>query len=224
MSGQGTRVILLGAPGAGKGTQSALLVQNLGVPHISSGDMFRAAKAAGTPMGLKAEQYMDAGELVPDDVTIGLIEERLQQPDAQGGYILDGFPRTAVQAEALNKLLARLGQRLDAVIKLTVPPDELLRRLTGRRVCPKCSANYHHDSAPPKVAGTCDRCGAKLQHRQDDSDATVAHRLEVYDKNTRPLIAYYEKMGLLHRIDGTQPIDVVHQAMVDAARSKVKTI
>jgi adenylate kinase len=224
MSGQGTRVILLGAPGAGKGTQSKLLVQNLGVPHISTGDMFRVAKAAGTPMGVVAKQYMDAGELVPDDVTIGLIEERLQQPDTQGGYILDGFPRTAVQAEALNKLLARLGQRLDAVIKLTVPQNELLRRLTGRRVCPNCGANYHHDSAPPKVAGVCDHCGAKVQHREDDSDATVAHRLEVYDKNTRPLIAYYEKMGLLHRIDGTQPIDVVHRAMVDAARSKVKTI
>jgi adenylate kinase len=218
MSGKDTRVILLGAPGAGKGTQSKLLAQNLGVPHIATGDMFRAAKAAGTSMGLRAKEYMDQGELVPDDVTIGVIEERLQAPDAQDGYILDGFPRTAVQAEALNKLLARLGQRLDAVLKLTVPQPELLRRLTGRRVCPNCGANYHLDSAPPKVAGVCDHCGATLQQRDDDSEATVAHRLDVYDKNTRPLIAYYEKMGLLHRIDGTQAIDAVHQALVEAAR------
>lgn len=209
-------MLLLGAPGAGKGTQAELLVKALGVPHIATGDMFRAAKAAGTPMGLLAKEYMEQGELVPDDVTIGLVEERLSQPDAAAGYILDGFPRTARQAAALDALLARLGQHLDAVVKLTVPREELLRRLTGRRVCPSCSQNYHIDFAPSGKADVCDRCGHALEQRQDDSEATVAHRLDVYHRSTRPLIAFYEKKGLLHRVDGTQPVEAVSAAVVAA--------
>jgi adenylate kinase len=219
MSTQGFRLLLLGAPGAGKGTQSELLTETFGVPHVATGDMFRAAKAAHTPMGVVATQYMDKGELVPDDVTIRLVEERLSQPDAAQGYILDGFPRTPKQAAALDDLLSRLGHHLDAVVKLTVPRDELLRRLTGRRICPHCTANYHMVFAPPKKDSVCDRCGHKLVHREDDSDATVAHRLDVYDASTRPLIAFYEKKGLLHRVDGTLPVQTVNAAIVAAARS-----
>ena len=219
MSAQGFRLLLLGAPGAGKGTQAEMLTKTFGVPHIATGDMFRAAKAAGTPTGMLAKQYMDKGELVPDDITIRLVEERLSQPDAAQGYILDGFPRTPKQAAALDALLARLGQSLDAVVKLTVPRDELLRRLTGRRVCPKCNANYHMVFAPPKKDTVCDRDGHKLAQREDDSDATVAHRLDVYHDSTRPLIAFYEKKGLLHRVDGTQPVQAVNDAIVAAARS-----
>ncbi|MBV8222126.1 MAG: nucleoside monophosphate kinase, partial [Candidatus Eremiobacteraeota bacterium] len=152
------RILLLGAPGAGKGTQAALLAKTLKVPHISTGDMFRAAKAAGSPMGVMARKYMERGELVPDKVTIGIVEERLKQKDTAHGWILDGFPRTPGQAAALDDLLARLHQQLDAVVKLTVPREELIRRLTGRRVCPDCGANYHVDSAPPKKDGVCDRC------------------------------------------------------------------
>ena len=218
MSATGYRMLLLGAPGAGKGTQAELLVKALGVPHVATGDMFRTAKAAGTEMGMLAKQYMEEGELVPDDVTIGLVEERLSQPDIANGYILDGFPRTARQAAALDALLERLGQHLDAVVKLTVPRGELLRRLTGRRVCPDCGQNYHLDFAPPQKPDVCDRCGHALEQRQDDSVATVAHRLDVYDKSTRPLIAFYEKKGLLHRIDGTQPVEAVRAAVVAAVR------
>ena len=219
MNAQGFRLLLLGAPGAGKGTQADLLVETFGVPHIATGDMFRAAKAAGTPLGLLAKQYMDQGELVPDDVTIGLVRERLAQPDTARGYILDGFPRTPGQAAALDALLGDLGQHLDAVVKLTVPRDELLRRLTGRRICPQCNANYHVAFAPPKREGMCDRCGHALVQREDDSVATVAHRLDVYDASTRPLIKFYEKKGLLHRVDGTQPVQAVTAAIAAAARS-----
>lgn len=219
MSTRGFRLLLLGAPGAGKGTQADMLAKTFGVPKISTGDMFRAANAAGTPMGLLARQHMAKGELVPDDVTIRLVEERLSQPDAAQGYILDGFPRTAAQATALDGLLARLGQHLDAVVKLTVPREELLRRLTGRRNCPHCQANYHMVFAPPKNNSKCDRDGHTLVQREDDSEATVARRLDVYHDSTRPLIAFYEKKGLLHRVDGTQPVAAVNAAIVAAARS-----
>ena len=219
MSGQGSRLLLIGAPGAGKGTQAALLSKTLGVPHISTGDMFRAAKAMGSPMGVMARKYMERGALVPDKVTIGIVEERLQQPDASDGWILDGFPRTPGQARALDELLARLGQSLDAVVKLTVPRDELIRRLTGRRVCPQCGANYHLDSAPPAHAGICDRCGHQLEQREDDSEQTVMHRLDVYHESTRPLIAFYEKKGVLHRVDGTLPVGKVNTAIVAALRA-----
>ncbi len=222
MSTDGFRLLLIGAPGAGKGTQAELLIATYGVPHIATGDMFRAAKKAGTPMGIIAASYMDKGELVPDDVTIALVEERLQQPDVARGWILDGFPRTPAQAEALDALLLRLGQHLDAVVKLTVPREELLRRLTGRRVCPNCGANYHMEFAPPKKTGVCDRCGHALIQREDDSERTVANRLDVYHRSTRPLIAFYEKKGVLHRVLGTQPVDVVHEEIVAAARGEVK--
>jgi len=223
VSAEGTRLLLLGAPGAGKGTQAALLAKNLGVPHISTGDMFRAAKAMGSPMGVMARKYMERGELVPDKVTIGIVEERLQRPDAAGGWILDGFPRTAGQARALDDLLARLDQQLDAVAKLTVPREELIRRLTGRRVCPECGANYHVDSAPAASADVCDRCGHALEQREDDSETTVMHRLDVYHASTRPLIAFYEKKGLLHRIDGTMPVDAVNKAILAAVAAPAST-
>jgi adenylate kinase len=222
MNDDGFRLLLLGAPGAGKGTQASLLARTLDVPHISTGDMFRAAKANGSPMGVLARKYMEKGELVPDKVTIGIVEERLQQPDVTHGWILDGFPRTAAQAEALDGLLARLGQHLDAVVKLTVPKEELIRRLTGRRVCPNCSANYNTVSAPPKTEGVCDRCGHALEQREDDTEATVTRRLDVYDKQTRPLIAFYERKGLLHRVDGTEPVTAVNAAILAAARSGAK--
>jgi len=222
MSSSGLRILLLGAPGAGKGTQAALLSKTLKVPHISTGDMFRAAKAAGSPMGVMARRFMERGELVPDKVTIGIVEERLKQKDTAHGWILDGFPRTPAQAAALDDLLARLGQHLDAVIKFTVPREELIRRLTGRRVCPDCGANYHVDSAPPKKDGVCDRCAHALEQREDDSEATVMHRLDVYNESTRPLIAFYEKKGVLHRIDGTQPVNVVNAEVVAAARAGAK--
>jgi len=210
--------LLLGAPGAGKGTQADLLSKKFGVPHIATGDMFRAAKAARTPLGLLAQQYMDKGALVPDDVTIGIVEKRLNQPDAERGYVLDGFPRTEPQAAALDALLARLSQQLDAVVELAVSRAELLRRLTGRRVCPNCGRNYHIEFAPPAKAGVCDRCGHALEQRGDDSEATVARRLDVYEDSTRPLVAYYEKKGLLHRVDGTRPVDEVSAAVAAAAR------
>lgn len=219
MNDSGFRLLLLGAPGAGKGTQAELLTKRLDLPHIATGDMFRAAKATGSPMGVMARKYMDRGELVPDKVTIGLVEQRLQEHDVARGWILDGFPRTPVQAAALDELLARLGQKLDAVVKLTVPAEELIRRLTSRRMCPNCTANYNVDSAPPTKEGVCDRCGHALEQREDDSEATVAHRLDVYDKSTRPLIAFYERKGLLHRVDGTQPVEAVQQAIVDAAHA-----
>jgi adenylate kinase len=220
MSAPGIRLLLLGAPGAGKGTQADLLSAALGVPHVATGDIFRAAKVAGTPMGLLAKQYMEKGELVPDDVTIGVVEERLSQPDAALGYILDGFPRTAAQAAALDGLLAKHGQHLDAVVKLTVPREELLRRLTRRRVCPNCGQNYHLDSAPPKQANICDRCAHTLEQREDDSETTVARRLDVYHESTRPLIAFYEKKGLLHRVDGTQAVDAVSADVIAAATGR----
>ena len=219
MSAPGKRLILIGAPGAGKGTQAALLVKTLGVPQVATGDMFRAAKAAGTPMGLLAKQYMDKGELVPDDVTIGVVQERLGQPDAASGYVLDGFPRTAGQAAALDALLAKLGQHLDAVVQLAVPRDELLRRLTRRRVCADCGQNYHLDFTPPARSGVCDRCGHAIEQREDDKEATVARRLDVYEESTRPLIEFYEKKGLLRRVDGTQPVDAVNASVMAAASS-----
>lgn len=218
MTRHGTRLLLLGAPGAGKGTQAELLAKTYGIPHVATGEMFRAAKAAGTPLGQRAARYMSKGELVPDDVTIGLVAERLAQPDAAGGFILDGFPRTAPQAEALDVLLAKLNQPLDAAIHLAVPRNELVRRLTGRRVCPNCLSNYHLLFAPPKVEGICDRCGQALVQRDDDSEATVTQRLRVYDEATRPLLGFYQTKGLLHAVDGTLPVDVVHDEIVAATR------
>ena len=197
-----TRVIFLGAPGAGKGTQARALAAEWGVPQVATGDMLREAAAAKTSLGLEAKRYMDSGGLVPDEVVIGLVEERLARPDAAGGFVLDGFPRTAAQAEALDAMLKRSGQALDRVVFLDVGREELLRRLTGRRTCGQCGTAFHLVSAPPRTAGRCDKCGGELTQRSDDTREAVANRLDVYENQTAPLLAYYRQRGLLASVAG----------------------
>ena len=203
------RVILLGPPGAGKGTQAQRLTQKLGIPQVSTGDILRAAVAAGTGLGREAKAVMDQGALVPDSVVIGIIRERLAAPDCARGYILDGFPRTAAQAEALGEMLQALGTPLTAVLSLTVDPEELVRRLSGRRTCGGCGAAYHLETAPPRRAGLCDRCGGALLQREDDREETIRKRLAVYREQTAPLVAYYRGRGLLREVDGRGDIDGV---------------
>jgi adenylate kinase len=203
------RVILLGPPGAGKGTQAQRLTQTLGIPQVSTGDILRAAVAAGTPLGREAKAYMDQGALVPDGVVIGIIRERLAAPDCARGYILDGFPRTAAQAEALGETLQALETPLTAVLSITVDPEELVRRLSGRRTCGNCGAAYHLETAPPRRAGLCDRCGGALLQREDDREETIRKRLAVYREQTAPLVAYYRGRGLLREVDGRGDIDDV---------------
>ena len=207
------RVIFLGPPGAGKGTQAQELAREWGVPHIATGDMLREAVAAKTALGLEAKRHMDSGGLVPDDVVIGLVGERLAQPDAKAGCVLDGFPHTVAQAEALDALFARAGIALDRVIYFDVPRAELLRRLTGRRVCRACGRTFHLVSAPPRVAGKCDDCGGELYQRADDSEATVATRLDVYQKQTAPLLDYYRGRRLLAEVAGEGPVAGVGEAI-----------
>lgn len=202
-------LILLGAPGAGKGTQSKLLQEKWNIPQISTGDMLRAAKQAKTPLGLQAEIFMNAGKLVPDEVVIGLIRERLAAPDTAKGFILDGFPRTVAQAEALGGLLKDLNRRLDAVVNLEVPEAELVERLTGRWTCSNCGTGFHLRFSPPKQEGTCDRCGGGLIQREDDQEATIRRRLKVYLEQTAPLVAYYERAGQLKSLPGIGSTDEV---------------
>jgi adenylate kinase len=202
-------IVLLGAPGAGKGTQAAKMVEVFGLPHISTGDMFRKAVTDGTPMGVAAKGFMDKGELVPDAVVIGIVRERLSQPDCAVGFILDGFPRTVPQADALDAALAGLGRALDAVISIDVPRGPLVGRLTARRQCRGCGRIYNVMGDMPAVDGVCDDCGGEVYQRDDDTVETVTNRLDVYDKNTSPLIAYYSTKGLLHSIDGDRPVNAV---------------
>ena len=212
------RVAFLGPPGAGKGTQARELAREWGVPHLATGDMLREAVTAMTPLGLAAKVYMDQGALVPDDVIVGLMRERLDAPDASKGFIVDGFPRTIAQAEALGRVLADSGRALDAVIFFDVSEVELLRRLTGRRVCRQCQATYHVSSAPPAKTDVCDKCGGALCQRDDDSEATVRKRLEVYARQTAPLLDYYRGQRLLVSVRGEGPIDGIRQAVREAAR------
>ncbi len=214
-------VILLGAPGAGKGTQAVTVSKALGLAHVSSGDLFREAQAKGTELGLLAKSYMEKGQLVPDEVTVKMVLERLGEPDCANGAILDGFPRTLDQAKALDAALAARGQRIDKVAYIKVSTDELLSRLGGRWICRKCQAPYHVKNLPPKVAGKCDVCGGELYQRADDSMETAKKRLEVYFAQTAPLIEYYQKAGNLVDIDGEQEIDVVGKALVDALQMGV---
>lgn len=210
------RTILMGPPGAGKGTQAETLVEKFKIPHISTGDMFRAAIKAGTPLGLKAKEYMDAGGLVPDEVTIGIVEERLKQPDCAHGFLLDGFPRTVAQADALGKIIQNLGFTLDGVINIEVDEEKLLERLTGRRICRQCGATYHTVFNPPAREEICDKCGGELYQRSDDTLETARNRLRVYNEQTEPLIQYYRGQGLLKGIQGDQPIDKVLQDILAA--------
>jgi adenylate kinase len=213
-----SRVVFLGAPGAGKGTQARRLAAGSGVPQIATGDMLREAVAEGTPLGREAKRYMDQGALVPDEVVIGLVDERLSRPDAGPGYVLDGFPRTVAQAEALDALLRRRGQDLDRVVFFEVSREELLRRLTGRRICRRCGTAFHLVSAPPKTEGRCDQCGGELYQREDDAESTVARRLDVYQTQTAPLLDYYGKRGLLVRVAGEGPVDHVAAAIQRAVK------
>lgn len=202
-------VVVLGPPGAGKGTQSDLLAKELDLPHLSTGDLLREAIANRTPLGRLAQPYMDRGELVPDDVVIGLIKERLAQARPPTGAILDGFPRTVAQGHALNDMLAELGRRVDWVIYLRAPIEELLERITGRYVCPRCAATYHLRGSPPRKAGICDTCGGPLQQRPDDRLDVARRRLDVYFEQTAPLIDFYRCQGVLTEINGEQSIEAV---------------
>jgi len=195
-------IILLGPPGAGKGTQAKRLIDKYGIPQISTGDMLRAALKEGTPLGLEAKKYMDQGTLVPDSVVIGLVRERIQKPDCAKGYMLDGFPRNVSQAEALDTMLGELKMKIDHVVCIEVASEELMGRLTGRRTCRACGAGFHVMFDPPKKAGVCDKCNGELYQRDDDNEATVSSRLKVYDGQTKPLIDYYEKQAKLRRING----------------------
>ena len=209
-------IILLGAPGAGKGTQAKMLQEKFKIPQISTGDMLRAAKQARTPLGLEAEKYMNAGLLVPDQVVIGLIRERLKDKSTQSGYILDGFPRTVAQAEALARMLEEIGSQLDVVMSLEVNEEDLVKRLTGRRTCSQCGAGYHLEFSPPRQAGVCDQCGSPLIQREDDQEATIRHRLKVYQEQTAPLADYYQRHGILRRIPGTGRVQDVFQRLADS--------
>ncbi len=211
------RLVFLGPPGAGKGTQAREMARRSRVPQISTGDMLREAAAAGTPLGREAKRYMDTGALVPDEVVIGLVGERLAQPDSAAGFVLDGFPRTAPQAEALDALLRRRGLELDGVLYFDVSRDELIRRLSGRRTCRQCGAGYHVVSAPPRTAGRCDRCGGELYQREDDAEATVSRRLDVYATQTAPLLDYYRTRGLMTEVKGEGPVDEVAARLRRAA-------
>ncbi|HON39586.1 MAG: adenylate kinase [Desulfomonilia bacterium] len=204
-------IILIGPPGAGKGTQAKRMIDRLGVPQISTGDMFRAAVKEGSPMGKKAKEYMDKGALVPDDVVIGVVKERFQKPDTKKGFILDGFPRTLEQAKALDKLLSDLGTRLDHVVVIEVPDDNLVGRLTGRRTCKGCGYMHHVKFDPPKKEGVCDKCGGELYLRDDDKEATIRDRLSTYHAQTSPLIDYYSKSGIVRKIDGTRSMEEVNK-------------
>ena len=210
------RTILLGPPGAGKGTQAVNIVDKYGIPHISTGDIFRANIKNGTELGKRAQEYMNRGELVPDDLVIEIATTRLLEDDCKNGFLLDGFPRTVYQAEKLDEFLAAHGSKIDKVLDIAVEKEELITRLTGRRVCKACGASFHVVNIPPKTEGICDRCGGELIQRADDTIETVANRIDVYEKQTMPLVDYYEKAGNIAHIDGATGLDNVFADIVKA--------
>ena len=207
-------IILMGLPGAGKGTQAEKIVATYGIPHISTGDMFRAAMQQQTELGLKAKSFMDKGELVPDEVTNGIVKERLQQADTEKGFLLDGFPRTQAQAEALDKIMQDLNRSIDAVINIEVNPEILMQRLTGRIICRNCGSTYHNTNNPPKVEGTCDRCGSHdFYQREDDKPETVENRIQINIEQSKPILNYYKAKGILRNVDGESGIDNLFQTI-----------
>jgi adenylate kinase len=206
-------IVLFGPPGAGKGTQAKELTKKYGIPHISTGDILRANVRDGTELGMKAKEYMDRGELVPDTVLIGLIRNRLNEPDCKEGYLLDGYPRTIPQADALDVILREIGKPLDVVINIDVSDDSLVERLSGRRTCPNCGESYHVVFNPPEQQGVCDSCGSQLYQRDDDREEVIRQRLAVYNQKTKPLIDYYAKAGILINIDGSRSVDDVFRAV-----------
>ncbi len=213
------QLIMMGAPGAGKGTQAAKIAKKYGIPQISTGDMFRAAVKEGTPLGKKAQEYMSAGKLVPDEVTIGIVRERLAKDDCAGGFILDGFPRTVEQADALNEILKAQGRSLSSVINISVPLEDLIERGVGRRICRSCGATYHVKFHAPAKENVCDACGGELYQRGDDTAETMQKRLSVYESSTRPLIDYYKQSGIYAEIDGKQKIEKVTEDLENVLHS-----
>ncbi len=209
------KIIMLGAPGAGKGTQAKKIAEKYAIPHISTGDIFRANIKNGTELGVKAKQFMDQGLLVPDELTCSLVMDRIQQDDCANGFVLDGFPRTIPQAEALDQALSKIGQKMDYAVDVDVPDENIVSRMGGRRACLNCGATYHVQFNPTKVDGICDACGAETVLRDDDKPETVQKRLGVYHDQTQPLIDYYTKQGILKSVDGTQPMEAVFDAIVE---------
>ena len=207
------KIIMLGAPGAGKGTQAKMIAEKYGLPHISTGDIFRANIKNGTELGKEAKEYMDKGLLVPDELTVRLLLDRVAQDDCKNGYVLDGFPRTIPQAEVLDEKLSELGEKVDYAINVDVPDENIVNRMSGRRACLSCGATYHIVSIPPKKEGICDVCGSELVLRDDDKPETVQNRLKVYHEQTQPLINFYEKKGVLRSVDGTLPMEEVFTAI-----------
>ena len=210
------KIIMLGAPGAGKGTQAKMIADKYKVPHVSTGDIFRANIKNGTELGKEAKQYMDKGLLVPDELTVKILLDRVAQADCENGYVLDGFPRTIPQAEVLDKALTELGDKIDYAIDVNVPDENIIKRMSGRRACLACGATYHIEHIPPKKEGVCDRCGEALVLRDDDKEETVKNRLNVYHEQTQPLIEYYTGKGILKEVDGTVPMDQVFEAITDS--------
>ncbi|HBA70440.1 MAG TPA: adenylate kinase [Lachnospiraceae bacterium] len=208
------KVIMLGAPGAGKGTQAQMIAKKYNVPHVSTGDIFRANIKNGTELGMEAKKYMDQGLLVPDELTVRILLDRVAQEDCKNGYILDGFPRTIPQAEVLDKALTELGDAVDFAVNVDVPDENIVKRMSGRRACLSCGATYHMEHIPPKQDGVCDKCGNELVLRDDDKPETVLNRLKVYHDQTQPLIQFYEKKSVLRTVDGTKPMQEVFDSIV----------
>ena len=209
------KIVMLGAPGAGKGTQAKMIAEKYGIPHVSTGDIFRANIKNGTELGKEAKTYMDKGELVPDELTVRILLDRVAQEDCKNGYVLDGFPRTIPQAEVLDKELTKLGEKIDYAINVEVPDENIIKRMSGRRACLSCGATYHIEHVPPKKEGICDKCGSELVLRDDDKEETVKNRLNVYHQQTQPLIDFYNNKKVLKEVDGTVDMKDVFKAITD---------